>query len=80
MEFVVDEVLLGADFLLELRFPWRVLIPPDVPHLIYSGLGTVDPLEAGVSSGLSYTPPDELKKVVDCNLEINTMVVGTLLF
>jgi hypothetical protein len=33
MEFVVDEVVLGAYFLLELRFPWRVLIPPDVPHL-----------------------------------------------
>jgi hypothetical protein len=33
VEFVVDKVALGTGFLLEHTFSWRILIPPDIPHL-----------------------------------------------
>jgi hypothetical protein len=45
----------AAAFLLVLRFPVPILIPPDAPHSS-SGAGTVIQLVADVRSRLSLTP------------------------
>jgi hypothetical protein len=53
----------GAGFLLVLRFPLPILIPPTAPHSSSSfGAGTISQLVADVQSGLSATQPQETKK------------------
>jgi hypothetical protein len=52
----------GAGFLLVLRFPLPIL-NSTAPHSpLSSGAGTIDQLVAHVPSGLSVTPPHEIKK------------------
>jgi hypothetical protein len=59
--FVVDKVALGQVSLLVLRFPLPIFIPPTAPHSS-SGAGTIGQTVADVPSGLSLTPPQEIKK------------------
>jgi hypothetical protein len=53
----------GAGFLLLLRFPLPILIPPTALHqYLPSGAGTIGQLVADTPSGLSLTPPQETIK------------------
>jgi hypothetical protein len=63
MGFVVDKVALGQTFFLVLRFPLPIfisLIARQSPSSIIWGWYS-KPVVAAVPSGLSFTPPHEIK-------------------
>jgi hypothetical protein len=61
-----------ADFLRVLRFPLKILIPPNVPTH-QPGTGTIVKSVADVPSGLSLTPPNEIKKNYMMNPKAQTI-------
>jgi hypothetical protein len=61
MVFVVDEVALGQVFSKYFGFPCQFLFHQMLHNQISSGAGAVGQLAAEVS-GLSLTPPHEIKK------------------
>jgi hypothetical protein len=62
--FVVDKSGTGAGFLRVLGFPWRFPFHQMLHNHLSSRAGTIGQLEADVLSGLSLTPPHEIKKII----------------
>jgi hypothetical protein len=76
---MVDKVT-GEGFLIVLRFPLPILIPPTAPQssLSSSGAGTIGYFVADVPRGLSLTPPQETKKKKKLHvINLEYVTVGT---
>jgi hypothetical protein len=80
--FVVDKVALGQVFSEYFGFPCQSSFHRLLhTHHLSSGAGTIDQLVADVPSGLSLTPPQEIKKKkVIQNFTAGQLITNTILF
>jgi hypothetical protein len=73
--FVVDKVTLGLVFSEYFGFPCQFSFHRLLhTHYRSSGAGTIGQLVAGVPSGLSLTPPQEIRKKIDILEAMNEML------